>query len=202
MNFAVLTGDIVDSSALTAADLDASLDALYSACMEISRWQPDLTAGFARRGGDAWQMAISAPALSLRAVLFAQAGLRRRDKNLYTRIAVAIGDGTLPQDGDTNSAHGPAFTESGRLLEHLPKHVLMSHASGGAPAATLHLADHIARGWTQAQASAMYEILPPGSGPRSKAAEALGITRQAVNQALWSAGYTALDAALAAWEAE
>ena len=201
MNYAVLTGDIVDSTALSPEALDATLNAIDAAVRDISAWQPDVQTAFARRGGDAWQFALGAPNLSLRAALYVCACLRRLDGARTTRIAIATGPGTLPADGDTNAAHGPAFTESGRLLDALPKNVLMSHASAGPFAATLHLADHIARGWTEAQATSLCELLPPNPGPRAAAAKRLGISRQAVDQALWAAGYPALDAALTAWEA-
>ena len=194
--FAVLTGDIVDSTALSAAELSAALGALEMAVQDLTGWTNSMVTGFRRRGGDSWQAALSAPQLGLRAALYLAATLRSEDKDLSTRIALAAGDGTLPPDGDTNSASGPAFVASGRLLEGLPRHNHISHASGGALAATTRLADHIAQGWTVAQARAMREMLPPHAGPRTVAAERLGITRQAVNQALWSAGYPALSDAL------
>jgi hypothetical protein len=102
----------------------------------------------------------------------------------------------LPDDADANRGHGPAFVASGRLLTEIDGHARMAHASEGALGAATRLADHVAQGWTQAQARAMCEMLVPGAGPRTAAAERLGITRQAVNQALWSAGFPALDAAL------
>lgn len=200
MDLTVLTGDIVDSSALSAEDLDGTLLAVQSACADFERWT-NAPAGFARRGGDSWQIAIQDTRLELRACLYVQATLRRLHKDRATRISVATGEGNLPPVGDTNTAHGPAFTASGRLLEKLPKNVLMAHAAGGAKSATLLLADHIAQGWTEAQAAALCELLPPGAGPRAKAAERLNKTRQAINQALWSAGFPALDAAMTAWEA-
>ncbi|MCR8547070.1 MarR family transcriptional regulator [Salipiger sp. P9] len=195
---AVLTGDIVDSSELSASALDATMAALRVAVQDISTWPGPVAAGFARRGGDGWQMACDRPERAMRAALYLQASLRRLDRSRATRIALAVGAGSLsPTDlDDPNSAHGPVFTTSGRLLESLSGHRLMAHASGGAEAAALRLADHISQGWTPAQARALCEMLPPGTGPRAEAAERLGITRQAVNQALWSAGFPALDEAL------
>ncbi len=101
---------------------------------------------------------------------------------------------------DINAAHGPAFTASGRLLSDMPRRARLSHAEGGATHAAFLLADHIASGWTQAQARAMKAVLPPGTGPRSDIAHRLGITRQAVDQALRAAGYSALSAAMKALE--
>ena len=138
------------------------------------------------------------PAYSLRAALFIQASLRACDQPVLSRIAVATGEGQLPEDTkkDLNSAYGEAFTASGRLLSDLPGPSLMAHASGGPIDAAFRLADHIATGWTQAQARAMAALLPPGAGPRRIAAERLGISRQAVDQALHAAGFPAVEAAL------
>ncbi len=200
MSYAVLTGDIVASSALTASALNATLNTLRAAATEIGNWPPSPATAFARRGGDGWQVTLDRPALALRAALYLQARLLRADDTASTRIAIATGDGTIPPNGDLNAAHGPAFTASGRALDDIPTHATMIHAAGGALAAATYLADHIAAGWTQAQARALCEMLPPGAGPRAAAAERLGISRQAVDQALRAAGYPALDAALGALE--
>ena len=196
MHFSVLTGDIVRSSDLTASQLDAALDAVKEAADAIAGWRKQLVTGHARRGGDSWQCAIGAPALDLRAALFIRAALRREGKTFSTRIAIARGPGTLPEDNDPNGAHGPVFTASGRLLADISNHAQIAHASGGALAAATRLADHISQGWTVAQARAIHAALRPGVGPRAEIAEQIGITRQAVNQALWAAGFPALSDAL------
>ncbi len=199
---AVLTGDIVDSSALTGAELDATLDAIRDTLSDMTAWTGPT--GFARRAGDAWQSVLTDPRHSLRAALLIRASLRRLDGDRTTRIAMAKGDGALTESAlsNPNEAHGPAFTASGRLLETLSDPVHMAHASGGAHDATWILADRIAAGWTQAQARALCEMLPPDPGPRSAAASRLGISRQAVDQALHAAGFPALEAALTALETE
>ncbi|MDR9393521.1 MAG: MarR family transcriptional regulator [Roseovarius sp.] len=202
MRFAVLTGDIVGSGTLSASELDAAIAAIDTAARDIAGWQDEPVTGFGRRGGDSWQCAIGSPVLGLRAALYMRAALRREGKTLATRIAIAAGAGALPADGDTNSAHGPAFTASGRLLETITGHVELAHDTGGALGAATRLADHISQGWTVAQARAMHAALPPGAGPRSDIAGTLGITRQAVNQALWAAGFPAIDDALRLIEAE
>lgn len=201
MTWTVLTGDIVDSSNATQAWLDHAIGTLQTASSSIATWATPsggaTTSLFARRAGDGWQIAMDQPALALRAALYLQSQLKGNSE-ARTRIAVATGDGTLPSgpDPDLNSAHGPAFIASGRLLENLSGQTLMAHASGGALDAAFRLADHIAQGWTQAQARAVAAMLPPGSGPRRVAAETLGISRQAIDQALHAAGFPAIDAAL------
>lgn len=188
--------------------LDGILDVLNAACRELSGWHeaneaPPL-AGFARRGGDGWQIALDRPVICLRAALFMQARIRSGGETDATRIAVAVGEGDPIREKIVapNSAHGIAFEKSGRLLEKLKSRTRMAFAGGGAIDATFRLADHIASGWTAAQARAICAMLPPNSGPRRVAAETLGISRQAVDQALNAAGFPAIEAALDLIEAE
>lgn len=199
----VLTGDLVASSELSPEAVDHTLTTIQTAVHAMSAW-PSLTgfAHFARRGGDGWQIALSDPSVALRAALFLRAYLQRDDTMAKTRISIATGTGTLPASGDLNAAHGPAFVSSGRQLQTISGHALMAHAQGGGHHAATRLADHIASGWTQAQARAMAALLPPDAPARAQVAASFGITRQAVNQALWSAGYPALMEAIEAIEAE
>lgn len=200
--FVVLTGDLIASSDFTATEVGQALDHMRRAAQDVSDWEGTQLAGFARRGGDGWQYAISPDRHGLRVALYLRAALRSLGKTHATRIAIAEGPGTLPADRDPNGAHGPAFTASGRLLEALPRHVAMAHATGGALSAAVRLADHVSAGWTPAQARAVQLMLPPGDRIRADAAASLGITRQAVNQALWSAGFPALSDALSFIEAD
>lgn len=202
MIYTVLTGDIVASTEMPAKALDGIMKALKNAAWQMSGWddskQNKTETAFARRGGDGWQLAINRPAYALRSALFVQSQLRSIHDDYTTRIAVAIGEGELPPDVnvDLNSAYGTAFQDSGRLLETFSGRTMMAYAGGGALDAAFRLADHISQGWTQTQARALAVMLPPGSGPRRIAAEQLGVTRQAVDQSLWAAGYTAIADAL------
>lgn len=203
---AVLTGDIVTSSDLPAKDLDLAMEALDRATNCFSDWHagshPIITA-FARRGGDGWQTILDTPDLALRAALFLRAKLMGKGP-FQTRIAIATGEGALTDKAmkDPNYGHGPAFTQSGRLLEKLPRNALMQHDDGGLLSAAVLLADHISREWTQAQAATMALALAPTRKTQQDIARHLGISRQAVAQSLKSAGYTAISAALDLIEAD
>ncbi|PYG34688.1 hypothetical protein [Pelagimonas varians] len=201
MKLTVLSGDIVDSTKKENAALESAMAALSGAALLIGSWD-DAPSLFGRSSGDGWQLALGSPERGLRACLFLQASLRRLDKTLSTRIALATGEGTLPKNQDINSAHGDAFVASGRLLGTISGHIRMMSAETGSDNAAVILADQIAQGWTQAQARSLYELLPPNPGTREDAAKRLGISRPAVNQALWSAGFTALEAAITSWEAQ
>lgn len=202
--YSVLTGDIIASSDLGAEELDDVMQTLDAAAKEISGWGGDRLTGFARRGGDGWQAVVQGSMFWFRAAIYMQAALRRHSPAIQTRIAVAESDQPLsPIAGhDPNAGHGPAFTSSGRHLGELTGKVLMGHASGGAKAAAIRLADEVIRGWTQAQARTLCEALHPSAGTRAAIAGDLGISREAVNQALWSSGYLALRDAIKLLEDE
>lgn len=191
----------MNSSALSSGELDRAIETLQQAAMMISAWPPHDTKTatvFGRRGGDGWQTTLFAPGRSLRAALFLRSSLMSAGA-FQTRIVVAVGEGALSDKAmnDPNYGHGPAFTHSGRLLEKLPRNSLMQHADGGPLSAAYLLADHISREWTQAQAATMALALAPTRRTQQDIAEHLGISRQAVAQSLKSAGYTAINAALA-----
>ncbi len=203
--FAVLTGDIVKSTALPRAELDATMDAIHRAAVDISGWNGRNTTGFARRGGDGWQIVTQAHEYALRASLYIQASIRSRAKDRATRISVALGDGPLPKSVVVNPNYGfnPAFIASGRRLDQLTGNALFAHAALGTTGAAFRLADHIAQGWTPPQALALKEALPPGPKRLQKEiGMKLGISRQAVGQALSAAGFDAIHTALTLIEDE
>lgn len=198
MMFTVFTGDLVNSSEMSKSDLDDIMAGIHDLAIDVSDW-PSSTdgktiAGFARRGGDAWQVACSGEINALRVALCIQAKVRACQDSGQTRIAVAKGDGVFADN--LNSAYGPAFTESGQLLDSMEDRRLMTHAEGGALDAAFCLADHVAQDWTQAQARALYLKLQSGKIANRVIADRIGISRQAVDQALAAAGYPAINDAL------
>ncbi|MGX9354485.1 hypothetical protein ACS3SW_04810 [Roseobacteraceae bacterium S113] len=199
MSWIVFTGDIVDSTALSPRELEHAFTGLSNATRAMGHLVDDII--WVRRGGDGWQMALTAgqtPISPLRAALVIAAHFVAHGS--ATRIAAAEGDATLPANRDLNTAHGPVFQASGRLLDEIPSGQWLDHAAGGAQRAAFHLADHIAQGWTQTQARTMAHMLVPGAGPRADLARELGKSRQAVDQALNGAGIRAISAALNALE--
>lgn len=201
MPIAVLTGEIVDSTALPTARQEALMAALAEAAATAAGWHGE-SLRFTRQKGAGWQAMLARPALALRTALHFQSAVRSLGKGLATRISIAVGEATLPDGTDLHSATGPALAASGRGLQALRGDERIRHASGGALAAAVGLADHISQGWTAAQAKAIHPMLTPLAPPRhSDVAEALGISRQAVTQALDAAAYGPLIAALERIEA-
>jgi hypothetical protein len=198
MAFCVLTGDIVGSTDLSAAELFEISQILADANSDLK-----LVAGpphFDIHRGDGWQATFTSRRKALRVALLFRAVLHARNEKYITRVAIAIGDESLEYK-DISKANSPTFIISGRTLDAMPDDHLMAHASGGSHQAATVLADYISRGWTSAQARAIAPFLHPDeSWTQKEVARNLGISRQAVGQALDAAGYPAIKAALTAIE--
>ena len=196
MAVCVLTGDIVGSTDLTSAQQRQVMDAVGQAFEDLADGNGPT---FDTYRGDGWQMSFPTVGLGLRYALYIRALLRSKHEDFETRIAIA------EHHGETRRSHRIAtpFTQSGRSLDAMPDDVLLSHASGGPLQAATLLADRISRGWTNAQAKAIRYLLPPDADLTQKViARHLGISRQAVGQALDAAAYPVIKRALAAIEGQ
>ncbi|MGB8621206.1 MAG: MarR family transcriptional regulator [Paracoccaceae bacterium] len=199
VHLAVLTGDLVGSTGLDSAEFDSALAALHAGFDGIAGWDP--AARHSSYRGDGWQLVLTRPAQALRAALFLRARLRDASEQFDSRVALACGVADRRVLQDIATANDPVFVASGRLLDAMKPPSLISHASGGGWQASAVLADHVSRGWTSAQARAVLPFLTPLEHPTQKTvAESLGISRQAVGQALDAAGFPAIEAALEALE--
>ena len=194
MSICVLTGDIVGSTDLTKAQF-SKLRLVLAGCLDAL--QQDGSANLDIYRGDGWQMDFDGRPPGLREALYIRASLRAENEAFETRIAIACG----PEISIFLGANTKTHIASGHALDEMPRDILMSHAAGGPLQAATVLADHISQGWTRAQAMAIRPFLLKGSGITQKqVANDLGISRQAVGQALNAAGFHVLDRALRAIE--
>lgn len=198
MAICVLTGDIIGSTDLSAAELFEIRQTLTDTDRALSA---KLGAPhFDIHRGDGWQAVFTNRNMGLRVALVFRAAIRSRNDRYDTRIAIASGEEAL-ETTDISSATSSTFVASGRALDAMPTDQFMAHAAGGPHHATTLLADYISQGWTQAQARAILPFMMPNTKPTQKdVANTLGISRQAVGQALDAAGYPALKAALLSLE--
>jgi hypothetical protein len=210
---AVLTGDLVGSSAAGSAAVQRAMVVLASAAEAIDHYARTDTR-FTRFRGDGWQLLLDDPATSLWATLLLTARLRASDTGLATRIAIGIGPiESIGSDG-LGDAGGAAFTLSGRLLDRMPADRRlgikgpdqspdqMSWQRGVTPwhSAILALIDHQTSRWTAAQAEAVALALEHADETQAQLAARLGVTRQAVQSRLAGAGLAALEPALNAFD--
>ena len=204
---AVLTGDIVASQRLSAAELDRVRATVEEACAEVAQWAPELiprSVEFSR--GDAWQVLLSDPSMALRAALWIRAALLFRC-GVDTRIAVGIGSVGLLAESLSLSG-GDAFVRSGQALDGLSHGrlaVVLPPSSPFAPWVDLvaRLCDAMVGSWTHRQAELVHAALSPRSLTQSAIAAALvpPVSKQAVGKGLRAAHWDAVSQAIKTFEA-
>lgn len=196
--FAILTGDMIGSTAQPAA-VSAAMQVLTEVSGTVERWS-GRPARFTRFRGDGWQFALPA-GYALRAALLVAARLRAGG-HLQTRIAIGIGPLTYSGTRDLSDASGPAFTASGRARDQMPKGQVWAIAGAVEPwaEALIALAEWHSARWSREQAEAVAVMLAEPEVTQLLAAERVGITRQAWQARLSGAGFAAWRPALRAFE--
>lgn len=208
--YAVITGDVVKSSALPAVErreLAALLRSSYSELQEIYPVALPLPLSVFR--GDSWQMLVTVPeqslsvGLSFRSLFLFKTGKARTEKKeLDTRIAIGIGGIDFVPDDGVHEGDGPAFRRSGKALEALGAPTRMGFSfpdSGNERALSLivELLDALVMGWTPPQALAVV------GGLQGLTQEEIGkgwpdkrITQQAVQSHLTAARWGTVESAV------
>lgn len=187
---AVLTGDIVKSSALPDGGLAQIFAGLDAAATAVADWQ-DVAPRLTRARGDSWQAVCAAP-FAFRAALAFRAGVRMTGKAHDTRIGLGTGDGTVT-GADLADADGAAFVASGRALDDMARTARL--ATDTAPLAlqtALPLADHISSRWTVRQAQIALASLAVPAPTQDALAEQFAVSRQTVHSLQDAAGIRAL----------
>lgn len=202
---AVLTGDLVASTEAGPAATDRAMDALCLAARRLSDWAGADTR-FTRHRGDGWQICIGVPGLVLRGTIMLTATLRASGTGLGTRISAAIGEVDRLGEGDLSAASGAAFTIAGQNLDAMSRGARLCFGGpqpiGLWPEAIFDLIDWQSRRWSAEQAEAVALALDPAEPTQADLAARLGITRQALQARLQTAGFASLQTPLRAFEAQ
>ena len=203
---AVLTGDLVASTAASPADVDRLMHRLDTAAQDAARALGADDPRFTRFRGDGWQIVVSPAPLYLRITAVLLSGLRLFDIGIGTRIGIGIGAVDRLGTRDLSDASGPAFTWSGHALDSLPGTDRLAIAGLPAPglawhAAALDTLAHFSARWSREQAEALLHRLLAETRPLQHIAADLGITRQALSARLAVAGEKPLLALIRAAEA-
>lgn len=201
---AVISGDLVASSGKGAAAIDAAMAALAETAAKLSHLTESDTR-FTRHRGDGWQIYVDLPGLALTSALAMATGLRCSGVGLETRQAVGFGRvETLPA-ATLGGAYGEAFELSGRALDQMAKGARLCLANrlviSDLHEALIALIDWQSGRWSREQAEAVHSVLLNETLSNAERAALLGITRQAFEARLSSAGYPALEPALTAFRA-
>lgn len=120
-DYAVITGDVIDSSSYTAPERQELSGVIREADRLLREWLSDVgIAPLAIFSGDSWQLLLDDPSKALHAAVFMRSTLRAANPSIDSRMAVAIGtvDFVPEVDGVPNieEADGEAFRLSGRAL--------------------------------------------------------------------------------------
>jgi len=204
-DYAVITGDIVDSSKLPKAQRKLLPGLIAKASRDTRQAFPEavpLDVDVFR--GDGWQLLVSDVPLCLRVGLFFRACLRstaERGRGLDTRAAIGVGRVDFVRDR-VSQGDGEAYRLSGRALEDMPRkqRLLLADPAAievGTRTVIVRLIDVLAQGWTGRQALAVRGALRGWTQEKIAKEWPESISQQAVTKHLEAAEWPALEAALA-----
>lgn len=209
--YAVLTGDIVKSTALSAPALTKLRREAKRASNVITDWGKNpVRCAIEFTRGDEWQMALAEPALALRAAIFLRARLKAVHK-ADSRIAIGVGHVERFSSNSVFESTGEAFSLSGRMLDSMGQDrllIILNDRLGDTfyPLAdfftqAVALCDAVIEDWTAKQAEYISHALAPHGPTHEEIAETMGATRQAAQKSLDAAHWRRLDALIDAYEA-
>lgn len=206
---AVLTGDVIDSTALSSKALEHVRETFMEAVGEIKTWRRGLVIGNAEFfRGDAWQLALSDPALALRASVYLRAELRAYSE-ADSRISIGIGHAKKINQKRISLSTGVAFELSGRRLDEMTVYsdlTISATPKSGTVADWLPvvagLCDALIRQWTPRQSEIVsIACFPPDQRHEDIAAQlSPAAARQTVSRALDGAQWRAISDAIDQFE--
>jgi hypothetical protein len=203
---AVLTGDLVRSTALSHNDLLVARDALKGAAAEIRGWARGAVHGPDFFRGDSWQLVLTDDVLLLRAAVYLRTALRALDPQADTRIAIGLGSVDALDIDSVSQSMGEAFTLSGRALDDMNRFegfiLAMPHWSRSQAylPTVIAFCDHVVGAWSPSQAKVALEVLRPDDRTQEDVGKALGVSRQFVNKVYRQSGLSAVLMAVDAFE--
>ncbi|HVS77489.1 MAG TPA: hypothetical protein VHE11_11180, partial [Steroidobacteraceae bacterium] len=207
--FAVLTGDIIGSSSLSATQLGRTRALVLKGAQKFhSRSRPTVLGEPEFFRGDAWQLLLGEPARALRVALYIRALLSAR-LGVDTRISIGIGTAEAIDRSRTSLSTGEAFTLSGHALDEITGYFELTGAlpdRAGALAdwfpAILHLCSGLMRGWTRRQAEIVALALQSDNPTHERIAGSLRppVSKQTVSDSLAGAGWRSLLEAIRVFE--
>lgn len=188
---AIITGDIVDSTKMTAEERFSMLQLLQSL---PERLYPICKTNIEIFRGDSFQLKITEPSKALQMALAIRAIIRTNKfkvNNAQWDARIAIGIGTLDYETDSlSTSDGEAYRLSGRGLDLIGKSRLLietpwEDVNEELKVPTLFV-DDIVSNWTQNQSRVMFEKLVKDQS-QEKIGKIFGASQQTVSKALKAA---------------
>ncbi len=194
---AVLTGDVVGSSALSPDEHRRVVELIKSA----DQLFPEQVVGRVDVfSGDSWQMVFSDFTAALRTALYLRATLKReKEFSVDSRVSMAWGelDISLINRERVSESIGEVFTVSGRRINELKRPLLMCFAAPQHPVfsatvdATFGLIDTLVRPWSPEQARVVVETLLGRT--QAKIAKNFKTGQSSINKSLQAAHWTEIE---------
>jgi hypothetical protein len=207
--FAVLTGDIIESSRLSAAQLDRARSLVLKGAQQFhSKSRPMVLGAPEFFRGDAWQLLLREPGQALRMALYIRA-LLSAGVGVETRVSIGIGPVDAIDKSRTSLSTGEAFTLSGHALDEITGYFDLTGALPGRAAvlaqwfpAILHLCSGLIRGWTRRQAEIVSLALLSDSRTHEEIARSLRppVSKQTVSESLAGSNWRSLLEAIRVFE--
>lgn len=211
--YAVLSGDLVDSSRLASGESQRAMQWLREAAGRLANAHPGCVEGTLDTfRHDSWQLLMGQPSLCLRAAVYLRTALKLhsdRSARFDTRISIGIGAVDVIAESRVSDSRGPAFTISGRNLDAMGRNRLVFEAQevdAAAPSllgqVAVPLLDCLVSDWSPTVAHAIHgtiegltqdevaRSLPPN--PRTDKP----VSRQAVSDSLHRGHWRAVKAVL------
>jgi hypothetical protein len=206
---AVLTGDIIKSTQLSAEQLDQTRAVILKGVLQLREKSRRTVSGapeFFR--GDAWQLLLKEPGSALRAALYIRARLSA-ETDVRTRISIGIGGVDVINRTRTSLSTGEAFTLSGHALDKITGYFDLTGALPDRVGplalwfpAILHLCSGLVRPWTRRQAEIISLALLLDNPTHELIARSLNpaVAKQTVTESLAGSGWRPLLKAILAFE--
>ncbi len=186
---AIITGDIIDSTALTPQEREIMLQALTAIPETLTPIAPRLVVEIFR--GDSFQVYVPEPQMAVEVAIGIRAWLRSQkmfSPNTILDARLAIGIGSIDFESDSlATSDGEAFRRSGRLLDEMTRARLEISTPWESVNDELKVstafADDIISSWTESQSNIMLQSLLT-RGSHLEIAGKLNISRQMVTKSL------------------
>lgn len=210
MIYAVITGDIIESSQAEKTEKNTLIKSLKQGFEDIKQWDSDNDKGLPKFDifrGDSFQGVIANPGKALKAALYLRSAMRKNQpiqKNESWDVRLAIGLGTvehLPEN--ISEGDGPAFRNSGPYLDELKGDYKLAVITPWQSVnrefkASCALIDAVIAKWTVQQAEIIWYLL---KGIKAKTiAEELDISQAAVHYRVKGAAWFAIEKILQRYE--
>lgn len=205
--YAVITGDIVNSSDLTHEERKSLLALLGRVFSHIQEEESAIEQSFDLFRGDSFQGLLKDPVPALRLAMYIRLNLladadENHPHDWDARMAIGVGEVSY-QGNEVATSDGKAFRLSGPVLDQMKREERIKvntqwDAINAEMAVSLALCDGISSRWTSKQAQVMLHAM---AGRRqSEMAQSLGISQPAVSKMLRIAHWEAVEALIQRYE--